>query len=370
MLRHGVPAIAARHRSRAVARNALLVGIALNEDADEVDAVLGMEMRRLLRERATLEQLFEGEVRVGTRLAQTLAGDESEDAEQPGGDTPASPQSKTAGQGEDGPASPRSGKASRAASFAADDGAAREALVAWAAAHAPVGELCFGAKSSASARGAATEGGAVGTFLVGERLADDINGPLDADEALAIRHCGQLFASYHTECWYWELVELLRKLVLTGALVFVDAGGSGQVAVGLLVACFFLVSNLLLRPYADAAVDRSAQAALVEIALILFAGLLVKVETVGGTNDLRVIGALLVVTSGLVFAMPVMSAVVTHGPAARRAARGKLVKLRSARMARSASRGEVGKGEEKEGEGNVDRGARGLGEECVDLDLK
>mgnify|MGYP001192178083 CR=1 FL=1 len=37
MLRHGVPAIAARHRSRAVARNALLVGIALNEDADEVE---------------------------------------------------------------------------------------------------------------------------------------------------------------------------------------------------------------------------------------------------------------------------------------------------------------------------------------------
>eukprot|EP00793_Prasinoderma_coloniale_P002951 PRCOL_00006417-RA len=328
MLRHGVPAIAARHRSRAVARNALLVGIALNEDADEVDAVLGMEMRRLLRERATLEQLFKGEVRVGTRLAQTLAGDESENAQRPGGDTPASP---------------RSGKASRAASFAADDGAAREALVA---------------------------GGAVGTFLVGERLADDINGPLDADEALAIRHCGQLFASYHTECWYWELVELLRKLVLTGALVFVDAGGSGQVAVGLLVACFFLVSNLALRPYADAAVDRSAQAALVEIALILFAGLLVKVETVGGTNDLRVIGALLVVTSGLVFAMPVLSAVVTHGPAARRAARGKLSKLRGARMARSASRGEVGKVEEKEGEGNVDRGARGLGEERVDLDLQ
>ena len=356
MLRHGVPAIAARHRSRAVARNALLVGIALNEDADEVDAVLGMEMRRLLRERATLEQLFEGEVRVGTRLAQTLAGDESEDAEQPGGDTPASPQSKTAGHGEDGPASPRSGKASRAASFAADDGAAREALVAWAAAHAPVGELCFGAKSSASARGAATEGGAVGTFLVGERLADDINGPLDADEALAMRHCGQLFASYHTECWYWELVELLRKLVLTGALVFVDAGGSGQIAVGLLVACFFLVANLALSPFADAAVDRSAQAALVEIALILFAGLLVKVETVGGTNDRRVIGALLVVTSGMVFAIPVLSAVLKHGAAARRAARTKLSKLRSARAARSASQ-KAGEGEDDEGK--VDEGAAG-----------
>eukprot|EP00793_Prasinoderma_coloniale_P000001 PRCOL_00005509-RA len=355
MLRHGVPAIAARHRSRAVARNALLVGIALNEDADEVDAVLGMEMRRLLRERATLEQLFEGEVRVGTRLAQTLAGDGSENAQRPGGDTPASPQSKTAGQGEDGPASPRSGKASRAASFAADDGAAREALVAWAAAHAPVGELCFGAKSSASARGAAA-GTAVGTFLVGERLADDINGPLDADEALAMRHCGQLFASYHTECWYWELVELLRKLVLTGALVFVDAGGSGQIAVGLLVACFFLVANLALSPFADAAVDRSAQAALVEIALILFAGLLVKVETVGGTNDRRVIGALLVVTSGMVFAIPVLSAVLEHGAAARRAARTKLSKLRSARVATSASQ-KAGEGEEDEGK--VDEGAAG-----------
>eukprot|EP00793_Prasinoderma_coloniale_P001866 PRCOL_00007229-RA len=328
MLRHGVRAIAARHHSRAVARNALLVGIALNEDADEVDAVLGMEMRRLLRERATLEQLFEGEVLVGTRLAQTLAGDASKDAERPGGDTPASP---------------RSGKASRAASFADDDGAAREALVAWAAAHAPIGELCFGASSSASARGAAAEsadGPAGGSKE--DRPADGTTGPLDSDEALAIRHCGQLFASYHTRCWYWELVEMIRKFVLTGALVFVDAGGSGQVAVGLLVACVFLVANVAFSPYADDAVDFSAQTALVEISLILFAGLLVKVETVGGTNDRRVIGALLVVTSGMVFAMPALSAVLTHGAEVRRAARGKLSKLRSSLAARSAGNNKVG----------------------------
>ena len=147
-----------------------------------------------------------------------------------------------------------------------------------------------------------------------------------------------------------------HALVLTGALVFVDAGGSGQIAVGLLVACFFLVANLALSPFADAAVDRSAQAALVEIALILFAGLLVKVETVGGTNDRRVIGALLVVTSGMVFATPVLSAVLKHGAAARRAARTKLSKLRSARAARSASQ-TAGEGEEDEG--RVDEGAAG-----------
>eukprot|EP00793_Prasinoderma_coloniale_P001476 PRCOL_00003280-RA len=357
MLHHGVRAIAARHHSRAVARNALLVGIALNEDADEVDAVLGMEMRRLLRERATLEQLFEGEVRVGTRLAQTLVGDETKNAQRPGGDTSASPESKAAEQGEDGPASPGSGKASRAASFADDDGAAHEALVAWAAAHAPIGELCFGANSSASARGGVA-GSAVGPAGRAEEdiLADGTAGPLDADEALAIRHCGQLFASYHTRCWYWELVEMIRKFVLTGALVFVDAGGSGQVAVGLLVACVFLVANVAFSPHADNAVDFSAQTALVEIALILFAGLLVKVETVGGTNDRLVIGALLVITSGIVFAMPVLSAVLTHGAAVRRAARAKLSKLRSARVARSASQ-KAGEGEEDEGK--VDEGAAG-----------
>ena len=65
--------------------------------------------------------------------------------------------------------------------------------------------------------------------------------------------------------------------------------------------------------YADDAVDFSAQTALVEIAFILFAGLLVKVETVSGTNDRRVIGALLMISSSMVFAMPVLSAVLTHG---------------------------------------------------------
>ena len=76
-------------------------------------------------------------------------------------------------------------------------------------------------------------------------------------------------------------------------------------------------------------VDRSAQAALIEIVLILFAGLLIKVETVEGTNDRKVISALLVVSAAAVFATPVPSALLTHGAMAWRTARDKLRRARA-----------------------------------------
>ena len=291
MLRHRVPAIAERHRSRRIARNALFAGIARNEDADEIDAVLGRDMRRLLNERATVDRLVESGV-ASKLLAMLEPPEEEPPADKSGsGDTHKAKQSH-----ED----------------------IRDALVAWVAANVPIGQLSFDADPRVG------DIGADGVDEASVSSAAASNAEVDADEATAVRHCGQLFASYQTECWYWELVELLRKLVLTGALVFVDSGGSGQIAVGLLVAGFFLVGNLALSPYADPSVDRSAQAALIEIVLILFAGLLVKVETVEGTNDRKVIGALLLVTSCAVFVTPVLSALLTHGAAVWHAARRRM----------------------------------------------
>jgi hypothetical protein len=45
----------------------------------------------------------------------------------------------------------------------------------------------------------------------------------------ALRQCGFLFADYHVSCYYWEVVELLRKLMLTSILALVLPGSAGQV---------------------------------------------------------------------------------------------------------------------------------------------
>ena len=71
----------------------------------------------------------------------------------------------------------------------------------------------------------------------------------------ALREVGFLYCDYIAPCWYWESVELGRKLVLTSILTLISPGSAGQVLVGLLIAFFMLVLNLRLRPYADAGLN-------------------------------------------------------------------------------------------------------------------
>eukprot|EP00961_Rhodomonas_salina_P159625 2149958-Rhodomonas_salina.1 len=50
-------------------------------------------------------------------------------------------------------------------------------------------------------------------------------------ERKAIEDLGFLFLTYKPRCWWYELFELMRKLVIVGTLAFVWDGTSSQVAV-------------------------------------------------------------------------------------------------------------------------------------------
>ncbi len=67
----------------------------------------------------------------------------------------------------------------------------------------------------------------------------------------AMREVGFLFSVYRVDCWYWETVELLRKLALTSILALIAPGSAGQVVSGLLIAFVLLVWNLHTRPFAE-----------------------------------------------------------------------------------------------------------------------
>ena len=59
-------------------------------------------------------------------------------------------------------------------------------------------------------------------------------------EELAILRLGFLLNAYQVETWYWELVEMIRKLLLTGILVVVYDGSPPQLA-GSLLTVFLTV---------------------------------------------------------------------------------------------------------------------------------
>ena len=128
-------------------------------------------------------------------------------------------------------------------------------------------------------------------------------------EGRAVAQGGFIFASYHCSAWFFELVDLARKLVLTGLLVFVDPGGISQLVVGLLVCLSMLLYSQHLSPFVDNTVDQANFHANVQLFVILFAGLLLQnnAETQGDADE-ALYTATLVFLSSSVAALPFLEA--------------------------------------------------------------
>jgi hypothetical protein len=75
------------------------------------------------------------------------------------------------------------------------------------------------------------------------------DGSLGTRERLAIDRVGFLLNAYQVSCWYWEMVELVRKLILTGILVVVYRGSPPHLAGSLLTIFLFLCLHLTVDPY-------------------------------------------------------------------------------------------------------------------------
>ena len=89
---------------------------------------------------------------------------------------------------------------------------------------------------------------------------EDLSTLTDMQEAerVACERCGFIFKMYHADSWWCEIGDMMRKLVLTGVMVFVARDSSVQIAVGCLVNFAVLLGNVGLRPMADAVVRSPA----------------------------------------------------------------------------------------------------------------
>ena len=120
----------------------------------------------------------------------------------------------------------------------------------------------------------------------------------------ASQECGFLFTVYTTQCWYWESVELLRKLALTSILALITPGTAGQVVIGCLVALALLLANIKLKPFASRALNFVNQGAQLNLFLLLFTGLLLKVN-LDGDDSKAFYDAIISMLAVLPLAMPV-----------------------------------------------------------------
>jgi hypothetical protein len=62
---------------------------------------------------------------------------------------------------------------------------------------------------------------------------------------------GFLYAGYRKQYWWWESVELFRKLALTGILAFFKPGTPEQLFMGIVLAVVFIVGYAREKPYLE-----------------------------------------------------------------------------------------------------------------------
>ncbi|GMI22709.1 hypothetical protein TeGR_g13157 [Tetraparma gracilis] len=90
-----------------------------------------------------------------------------------------------------------------------------------------------------------------------------------------------LYSSYEPRCWWYEVFETLRRLLLTGGLLFVSPGSAAQIAVSLMMS---IASTRVLagyKPFADSANDALAEAVQWQLYLTMFGSLLIRVNVDG-----------------------------------------------------------------------------------------
>ena len=80
------------------------------------------------------------------------------------------------------------------------------------------------------------------------------------------------------ECYWWEVVETVRKLLLTGVAVFVERDTVLQVVVSFLLALALLLMLARFKPYRRKPDNRYALLTGVMMLIYIFIGLLLKVD--------------------------------------------------------------------------------------------
>eukprot|EP00944_MAST-04C_sp_MAST-4C-sp1_P001464 g1464.t1 len=117
---------------------------------------------------------------------------------------------------------------------------------------------------------------------------------------------GSLYSQYQEEYWYWEIIEMLRKVFLCGGLLTIAAGTSFQIVVALLVQFFYILLIERVMPYKHFHDDVVQLIGSIQLFLTLIAGLmlnLLKDNTTQNINSVEEenLGILLIVLNSIIF---------------------------------------------------------------------
>lgn len=87
-----------------------------------------------------------------------------------------------------------------------------------------------------------------------------------------------IYYAYKEDIWWYELTELMRKLILNGFMVLVPQGVVSRITLGLLVCLAFLLILNHVRPYKALSDELLQNMCHIQLFLTMFCGMLLKGE--------------------------------------------------------------------------------------------
>ena len=105
---------------------------------------------------------------------------------------------------------------------------------------------------------------------------------------------GSLYSSYEPQYYYWEVVEMMRKMMLTGAVQMVGAGTSAQALFAILICLAHMLFVLRTAPFEDDVDDVLQFSSALSLSLTLLIGMTLDADESGDVYDRALMGALLV----------------------------------------------------------------------------
>jgi Ca2+-binding EF-hand superfamily protein len=117
----------------------------------------------------------------------------------------------------------------------------------------------------------------------------DWDGSLGPHEERMMNRLAFLLKAYSVQAWWWELLEMLRKFILTVGLAALYKGSPEHLGGSLLTIFVFLLMHVLLKPYINAGLNIYQRLALVSAFLTAFGALMFILQTSyafqNGTKD-------------------------------------------------------------------------------------
>ena len=100
------------------------------------------------------------------------------------------------------------------------------------------------------------------------------DGSLGPSEVNVIDRLGFLLDAYHARVWYWEIMEMLRKLILTSVLVVIYNGSAPHLFASLLTTFIFILAHLRVHPYLNRRLNNFQRLALITQFLTILGGII------------------------------------------------------------------------------------------------